>query len=633
MPQKFVINKKNVSQSARIKGRMINSEVFTKSLKGEAQEFTKNQIKKRFEEFIEKNRKEKKNIMVMFSVDTDVGYRSAKSFHVNDSPIYVENYKWDISPSFAIFYWETDKKPKSGGNDENNDCLYNAITKIVTKFYLSSKIKEPDVLKTFLRLDRNDKISFDLLGEVEQLLNVNIYVSGDHTYKPKNKKNYRKNVHLTLLDGHYDIDKDYYREYKNELLSGVGFKEKELIVYNILENDVLCCSGYDEYLMTVDEFKAAKNLSYKGEEAYMENDKYAEEEKNGKKYKRRFTLQEFYQFLLREAEILKELSHDTIYNIDLKRSGYNFKKESLKLSLKCFKDFDHPDPIKLNEQNWLINTMMGALIFCNAGSYTNAYDYDVRSAYPSVMTDEYFRFPIKEGVFEKITKFPVNEKGELYAFCGIYRCNIERSGDEDIDKLFRFNRKEYYTHYDITTAVFLKLKISLIIDEQPNALLYLAKDQLYGRKVFLGLFQNMYNMKGHSVLSKAILNSVWGQLCSKKKIKRLDNFDIDDDLVEINELRVIGSKIKVSYTKKTDYYCFNYARIGCFLTSKVRQKMAMDMYKNRQNIVHCHTDGFLSLVEIPELPIGTDLGWKYKVNHANLKAVNPSVKLKEFKNT
>jgi hypothetical protein len=627
MPKKLVITDtkiyKKEHNNVRIKGRPMHSFTFTKT---NNKEFTKEDVRKRLDKFVQDHREVNRNIKVMLSIDTDFGYRSAKAFNVNEEPIMVDEYEWESVPSFVIFFWDENMKPREGGGDENNDCLYEAITKISTKYYLLTKCKNPEDLKKQLRLERDDKISIDRMTQVGELMNVNIYISGDHSFIPTNNKTSRKNVHLTLINGHYEVNESYYKKCKYELLSGINYiKKRTLVVYEFRKDYVQCYNGITEYPITYEEYYKLRSLSFKGDEGFVRKETEVdscEEKKKG--VEKHMSLEEFYTFLLDESKILKELTKGMI---DLSKSGYNFKNEALKIAHRCFKDFDEPDKITPYELLWLQNAMLGGLIFSKPGKYENSYDYDVRSAYPSIMSDSHFTFPIKKGEFSQIKEFK-----EEFINYGIYRCIIERSGDEDTDKLFRFNKTNYYSHFDINTARQLKLNIKLIIDSEANALLYTIKGHLYGNKVFLSLFQTLYELKDRSFFAKKIMNCVWGLLCSRKKIKKTDykEINIDTDLVEPNEFRIIGERVHVTYTKKDDYYRFNYARIGVFLTSKVRHKMAMDMYKYREEIVHCHTDGFLSKVKILEITVGMRLGWEYKVKKDNLLVINPSVKVQSY---
>ena len=541
----------------------------------------------------------------MLSVDTEVGYRSGKSFNVNEAINMVDDYEWDYAYSFIIYYWEDNGK-EGGDDDMFNDCLFTAIASTITRFNLPNHSKTPENFKEQLGIGRFDKISIDLMPKVEDLLRVNINITGDYTFTSANKHTNRMNVNLELLNGHYAIDKSNYKV-KNQLLGGVSFRPRSLIVYQLQEESVYCYDGNTELYLEYDDFYYKKNQSYKGEESYVFKDV------------KDMTLEEFYDYLMNETNTLKDLTKGAI---DLSNSGYNFKTEAIKIANKCLRIYDTPEEITRLEQEWLCNSLLGGIIFSNPCRIENAYDYDVRSAYPAAMSDRNFTFPIKQGEFKQITEFP-----EKFVSYGIYRCVIERSGDENVDKLFRFNRLNFYTHYDITTAKHLHLIVNLIVDDEANALLY-SKDRLNGNKVFLGIFQTLYNIRDRSVFAKKILNTVWGQLCAKKKIRRTNykpvNLESNDEVIE---LKPVGKRLHITYVKKDDYFKYDYARLGTFLTARVRNKIAMTLYPYRDSIIKAHTDGFISKMEIPGLNIGDQLGqWKVKVGsfevfHSSRKVV------------
>jgi hypothetical protein len=81
---------------------------------------------------------------------------------------------------------------------------------------------------------------------------------------------------------------------------------------------------------------------------------------------------------------------------------------------------------------------------------------------------------------------------------------------------------------------------------------------------------------------------------------------------------------KVKYLKNGKYYKYDYARLGCFLTSAVRKEMALTILPIKENVFRCHTDSIVSNIPLPFLPISTALGeWKLehqgyaKLNHLN----------------
>ena len=61
--------------------------------------------------------------------------------------------------------------------------------------------------------------------------------------------------------------------------------------------------------------------------------------------------------------------------------------------------------------------------------------------YPSIMSSN-GKFPIKKGEFKILETI---DNLSYFSF-GIYRCEVSKSEDESINKLFRFNHQNYYTH-------------------------------------------------------------------------------------------------------------------------------------------------------------------------------------------
>jgi hypothetical protein len=98
---------------------------------------------------------------------------------------------------------------------------------------------------------------------------------------------------------------------------------------------------------------------------------------------------------------------------------------------------------------------------------------------------------------------------EFFSF-GIYHVKIY-----DIDfRTFKENKKNWYTHTDLNYAkTKLKLKISLIEDEEPNALLYDNKKLMTGNKLFGPFINYLFEFKkaGHKEIKKYI-SSLWGTL-------------------------------------------------------------------------------------------------------------------------
>lgn len=84
-----------------------------------------------------------------------------------------------------------------------------------------------------------------------------------------------------------------------------------------------------------------------------------------------------------------------------------------------------------------------------------------------------------------------------------------------------------------------------------------------------------------------------------------------------------GEDLMVSYMPSKQYYKYDYARIGVFLTSYNNLKMTELFYPHNKHIHQFHTDGCVSDKEI-DLDIGPNLGQfkldnsgKCQINHCN----------------
>jgi hypothetical protein len=231
-----------------------------------------------------------------------------------------------------------------------------------------------------------------------------------------------------------------------------------------------------------------------------------------------------------------------------------------------------------------------------------------------MLCSNHFSFPVKEGEFIFLETLP-----NILQY-GIYKCEIIPSNNEEIDKLFRFNSKSYYTHYDIKLAIFLKLKIELVMNDGCNALIY-SKNRASGSEYFGQIVHSLYELKKSSKLAKKILNALWGALCQKNKIIKTTrkelNFDNNEYIVSIEPF---GDINKVAYLIHGKFFKHNYARLGVFLTSAVRKQMAEIIYPFKGNVFRCHTDSILSNKELP-LVIGPNLGEFHidKQGKANIK--------------
>jgi hypothetical protein len=79
----------------------------------------------------------------------------------------------------------------------------------------------------------------------------------------------------------------------------------------------------------------------------------------------------------------------------------------------------------------------------------------------------------------------------------------------------------------------------------------------------------------------------------------------------INSIIPNGQSHVVGYSKNSSLFELNYARLGPFLTSFIRKNVSQTIYPHKESVHRCHTDGFVSSVEIPNIKLSASLGdWK-----------------------
>jgi hypothetical protein len=484
------------------------------------------------------------------------------------------NIDMKTEPSIESFVVYAYFKPRAvGGNDKNNDCLYNCLSEMI--FRINDYFSSPEAFKKYLGLKRNRKVSIDLIPKVEKKLrSFQINVRGDHIYTSTVKS--EKVINLLLINEHYEIDTSFKRPI---LCKSVNFREKIPILY-----DTITFEGYNGSEKRVLS-KEERNdiLSFKS--PYILIHREEQRDKDGNIIK--ISMEEEYENLLRINKGLKEESKG---KINLFKSG-SYKNAALDLFDNFTKFLNEPDEILQDEALWISESNTGALIF--AEPYEGElYKYDVKSLYPYLMQLPTLKFPIKRGEFMKIDSF-----GEYTQF-GIYRCKIQKSTDENINKLFRFNKTNYYTSISIEHARTLNLNIELIQDNKPNFLFYARDKCITFNEVFKPYVEFLFELKEKKVEgAKTILNRLWGALCEIDRKKYFCDKEVeileDEDIIEMRPYDKNEDIDIVLTTKMNKKYKTNYARLGPFLISQGRKHISNIMYEYRENIFRCQTDGFL----------------------------------------
>jgi hypothetical protein len=523
---------------------------------------------------------------------------------------YLEFYE---EPShYAQFQLYLILKPKAeGGNDKFNDCLYNCLHS-----YLYNRLpwKKPEELKKYLKLKRNDKIPISCIAIIENKLKTyQINIRGDYIYSSTVKSN--KVINLILSNEHYTID----RSVDNCKIKNVSYTRKTILLVDRKTKE--CYDGIE---------KKIKNFSIDIKSKYLlvfrENNK--------------IPIEEEYNNYIEAADLLYEESNGVI---DLRKTG-TIKDTALNLFDKFSKFVLNPAKLEQDESLWISECNSGALMYAEKGYNGQAYKYDVKSMYPFLLSSP-LKFPIERGEFNILCQDEFN-KMEYYQL-GIYRVKIEKSEDENINKLFRFNKYNKYTHTSLEHAKSLNFKMTLIQDEKANFLYYSPEKRIGCNEVFGEYVSYMYDLKEkESKLkerkkeikkAKNILNCLWGGLSQIDKSylvykNKILNIDDDCDIYSIKPNEKNENHLEIITTKQSKFYKTGFARISVFLISQGRYMMSKILYPHRENIKQLHTDGFVSdkLLDIKTGEKMGDLVFEGKCDNCIIHHVN-SVE-GEFKN-
>ena len=267
-----------------------------------------------------------------------------------------------------------------------------------------------------------------------------------------------------------------------------------------------------------------------------------------------------------------------------------------------------PEKLSIIESKWISNSFQGGLMYSEDGKYENAICYDQNSMYSHFLNHQLFYIPWKQGKFAQFETLP-----DIVPY-GIYRCKIT-SDDKMKNRLFRFNKNYFYTHYDIATAKLLGFTISLICDSQSNALLWDSKSRIKSREVYGATIDYLYELKKKIPYVKKFMSSLWGSHCEKETKKVMVKEKEEEVELEDYDIRTIEKYEgchKVKATKSGNMYKSNYARVGTFLTSYARYNMVKHILDNNydlENIKRINTDGYIIVNEtIKPEQIGKDLG-------------------------
>jgi hypothetical protein len=552
--------------------------------------YTREEVLKLVKEQQRKYIKKGKQLKFLISIDIpERGWRSGKQFNINETANLPDKYDDEYSDTkqFYINVWK-DNDP-AGGKTEHNDCFYLALLRGMNG---NLRWKNAYRFKRAFDIDRDDLVSLSVIPDIEDKCKTNINVTGDYTFTSQCK--YSTTLQMKLVNEHYTLDTSHKDK---KILYGLTYKEKHIVIAkrNIKKAKYKCYDGDKTFTITDAEFYENRNNF--GSESTIVTVRKGED------------IEEYYDKYMKDIESMRIASKDVI---NFKKCSGDVRRAVLQLFYNTTLAIDNPDPITPLEEHWINSSFQGGLVYGKTVELDNAVSYDVNSAYPFFISKSSFKIPLKQGTFKKIDKL---DKILLF---GIYRIVIHESTNKDTNKMFRFNSKHYYTHYDIYNARNLNLEMELKQDQEANVLVYDASCCVNASKMFKPIVDYLYAMKVKKVpLAKSMLNTLWGALCKRnhKYIKVQNDGDIVNlpENIELTNVSMGTDNDLVRYIEKGKFYDLPYARLGPFLTSAVRKFMSDTMTPYKDKIHRIHTDGFI-VEDTMDLKLSQGLG-AWKIEH------------------
>jgi hypothetical protein len=485
---------------------------------------------------------------------------------------------------------------RAGNDDGLNDCLWHCLLQgYGTRSRLPKAIKSPEALKETLGLARSTKIPIKSIPQIESLAGtISINVSGDYSYI--SQKKCERQLNLILANGHYSIAKNPERKVHKRWHS----KAKNILVYkeDPFNGVVHFYDGKSRHTNSAEKLKELRAKRWSGEWCLVS----VQKDKATGVWE---TLEEAYRRFDEEATALLEKTQKIGLPIDLRMCGGSYKVASLWVFERMSRGLRANKPLSPQEALWISKAMKGGIIWGEKGWKGYGNQYDFTSMYPSLMKKS--TWPIGAGDFRTVEDFAYKRAGTQMYYYGIFRAKVEFR--EEMVKLFRFNSENFYTHIDLRRAWELGLRIELLKDGAPNALIYEKKKghMVSGEVMFGAIVDFLFRIKSEGGpagrASKRILNTLWGALSERKKsYYEIDTSTGPADLSDASEEEIVDTIIPIDKDfKRFTVQCRipsklfegEYPRVAPFLLAFGRKMVSEAIEPYATHLKRVHTDGFI----------------------------------------
>lgn len=471
----------------------------------------------------------------------------------------------------------TKKGRAQGGKDINNDCLYNCLKKLIPD-KLKKVFETPEDLKIFCGLDRDEAVPLEKIEEIEaELPDCRISIYGD--YVQPSSKQAIITITLNLRDEHYSIAEEKYYN----VAKGIALSEKPPAIFQSNSQKVMIFDGKKIRQIPFHLFRQWRMRPRSAPYIFIKS--------NGT------DLKEQYEKFISEADLLKEKT-DGKYN--LYKCGTQ-KKAALHRFFELNKGLV-PDEIKQDEAQWISDCNLGGMLWATKGYQGPGYKYDINSAYPQVLSNQYFAFPVKRGKFKRISQKEFDDM--THVEYGIYRAKIYGADNRLLKTTKPLKTKDpKFTHFELTRAKELGYKIEIINDGKLNLLSYAGPNMRAQGTVLKQYIDELYQLKSafRMKVFKMQLNILWGALCERNKISKWvpkgEEYSVPENMI-FTHFAMSGENMVVKMIRQDDQFNTRFARIAPFLTSRCRCMMSRIIEPHLKNIVRVHTDGFISKEEL-----------------------------------
>jgi hypothetical protein len=394
---------------------------------------------------------------------------------------------------------------------------------------------------------------------------------------------------------------------------------------------------------------------------------YEASEEGLKKYKEDFITQvDNFKKFLKKKYINYE--YDTKYNHnDAVFMFYNYIQSKELKTIKL-------DPIFNMELYFIENCYNGSIIsLFSVPEVTYSYGYDYPGYYPNLLNSGLLYLPMKQGHLESVKSLEFDKLKY-----GIYRVKLTIEEGGFIDKFFKFNKDNFYTHYDILVFKKIKekyesknqdIKIELLdIDKDYNCITWNVDELINTKEIFGKWFDVLNNAKKElkdNFIVKKCFSSLWGSISQFNRTffdeEEIDNVDvsklssIEETVYKLLDIKTYNDTKKECGYKKVYVCCKNddpykrkLCRIKPFLISLSRCNIIDLILENDEianNIIRIHTDNITlskpfdfkkagyDYYPIEEEKTTGNIEWKSSNTYNHIcKKCKEKFKYKDFKN-